>query len=398
MSEDEQRDPLPRDSGLGEATPAEIDRHRGRQRRQGLSDIQQFPEDLGDLQDQPNPFQQRGLERTPPRVQQEAQRDPVQDPQALNDPIDQGQQPVPPRPPTPPTPPPLSPPPSPPPQAPAMADVQGGQLNAIREFDPAKDGADVETWVASVTTAKTAFNWSDAQTASVAKGKLAGQASRWLLNEAEEGTNYNDWPALQAALKDRFKVQLTYQTAATLMSDLTQKHNEDVAVFYDRVRAAVITKNKVVFSAAQRAEAWYRGVLRNDYKTFLLAGLNKEIRARLPQPYPNDVQEILRISMGVEAELKKKFSVSEMSQGMGQPKDAQSLGEALEELSKELAVLRTQALTCWHCQKKGHSKDNCWALHGRPGTQQKKKKKKKSGRKGLSEMTKEKEPGNGSGE
>lgn len=259
----------------------------------------------------------------------------------------------------------------------------------------------METWIASVTTAKAAFAWTDAQTASVAKGKLAGQASRWLLNEAEEGTNYADWPALSIALTSRFKVQLTYQTAATLMTDLNQKSHEDVAVFYDRVRAAVITKNKVVFTDAQRQENWYKDVLKNDYKTFFLAGLNKEIKARLPQPYPDAVGDILNISMGVEAELKKRnFSVSEVSHEGGHSRDARSLNESIEELSKELAILRAQAgLSCWHCQKPGHTKDKCWALHGRPNNTQKgKKKKKKSGRRGLSEVSKDKEPGNGSGE
>ena len=276
------------------------------------------------------------------------------------------------------------------PNMPADDRVQGSQLGSIEKFDPQKEGSDIEAWCAGVDTAKATFGWSDTQTATAAMSRLTGSAAQWLLNESGEGNDYTNWtdaPAadaeanpprlnLRPALLVRFKIQLTYQNAATLMSDLHQKSGETVSTYYDRVRSAIIVKNKVVFTDQQRGEGWYNGVLKNDYKTFFLAGLKPDIKSRLPQPYPDTIGELLAIAVGVEAEARKtKFTIDEVEADLpaeGKPKtEEKDLSDLIKDLSQEVAALKIQKgtrrpfdnknIVCWGCGKTGHIRQHCFA-------------------------------------
>ena len=257
--------------------------------------------------------------------------------------------------------------------------IQGSQLGSIDKYDPTKEGADVETWCAAVDTAQATFSWSDDQTATAAKSRLSGNASQWLLNELGEGKKYIHWDTgdapLRKALINRFKIAVTYQNAATLISDLQQKPSESVAGYYDRVRSAVIMKNKVVFSQDQRKSGWYNEVLVNDYKTFFLAGLRCDIKNRLPQPYPAEMEALLSISVGVEAEARRaKFTINELAPypTLEEPARADdtakesSMDAAIRELTQEIAALKMQrnkskkkGPQCWKCGQFGHVRSKC---------------------------------------
>ena len=258
--------------------------------------------------------------------------------------------------------------------------VGGSQLGSIEKFDPQKEGSDVEVWCASMDTAKATFAWTDQQAATAAKSRLAGQAAQWLLNEQGEGNNYNAWATpvgLKLALITRFKIQVTYQNAATLMADLHQKPTESVASYYDRVRSAIIVKNKVVFNTEQRESPWFKQVLQNDYKTFFIAGLKMDIKSRLPQPYPENIVDLLSIAVGVEAEAKKtKFSIDEVTE---QPTatdkhEEKSINELIKDLGKEIATLKVSRqpfdprnAVCWNCGKAGHVRQKCLLNRNRKG-------------------------------
>ena len=124
----------------------------------------------------------------------------------------------------------------------------------LKEFDG--DKPPFVEWAAHVALSARAAPWTDEQTLQRVMLVLKGPAAVWLNNRVSEGTEGIDaWypdldangrrpPNLRTLMEARFSVANTPAEQATLRATLTQKDNENVATFFDRVQSVQFELDK----------------------------------------------------------------------------------------------------------------------------------------------------------
>ena len=263
--------------------------------------------------------------------------------------------------------------------------VQGGQLNTLVSYS-GEEGIEVEAWIQAVETAKSTFEWTNAQTAGAAKSKLTGAAQLWLLCETEDGTAFDQWPDLKTAIKSRFTMAINEQIASNAIAELKQKEDESVASFYDRCRRAVQKKNYSVTDATKQTDP-YKNQVKVDVLLFFLAGLKPTIKHRFPQPHPTTLDDAVKAAKAIESENVHrrpilKGAVTAAPKGSAicslEPADPYAsscsvvweMGEAMDAMKAELAELKLNAkanVTCYNCGGKGHMSPDCPSAKGAAG-------------------------------
>ena len=194
-----------------------------------------------------------------------------------------------------------------------MGDVHLNRLPAF-SGDPMKDGLTAEMFVERISNAAEANGWNERQTLAHFQNALRGGAAMWLDSlRSYPRLNLNTWdPDVKQMFLQRYKQHQTSTTAVGLLDGLTQKANEDVLQFADRVALAFrkLALLRPVFDipavTAANTNAEYFGnaddtktVAQNFYGMysnganlefftiqFFLAGLTKEIQQRVYDQQP----------------------------------------------------------------------------------------------------------------
>ena len=122
----------------------------------------------------------------------------------------------------------------------AQAAVTGSQMVAVPIFDGDK-GTGVISWCESLDRSQIQFQWTMAQTASVAVSRAGSKVSSWIRAQRTSGTTYDVWDTnagLRIAIIKRFGPVTALQSVHAV-SDLKQQADESCADFMDRIRLAV---------------------------------------------------------------------------------------------------------------------------------------------------------------
>lgn len=166
------------------------------------------------------------------------------------------------------------------------------QLNSLTIYD---GKTDVELWILHLERMRTQYGWTEPELTQavltmlqrMAKGQsfiasqtLKGVAyARWT---DEPGAAADDPPVeigLRTGLRERFGETITGIAAADAVSDLRQRHGEDVDDFAERVIRALDRKNHS-YTRAEKLEEEYLRHFQHDIFTFVSAGLQESIRSR----------------------------------------------------------------------------------------------------------------------
>ena len=187
---------------------------------------------------------------------------------------------------------------------------QGSQISQLPEFD-GKFGPEAETWLKQVDRFKEQFNWSDQATANIARNKLVGKARLFVDNQEKalilglDRWSYFDGhiKPLRTQMLEKYTLPTTAQAATIALQELKQ-HNDDVDLFYERVRYAC---DKFMYAIPKGTEAEkiaYREMFNQHLLVFFKAGLRpeylKQIFSSTNQNQPKTAQELYEAAKNTE--------------------------------------------------------------------------------------------------
>lgn len=204
-----------------------------------------------------------------------------------------------------------------------------------------RDLLTVKQWTESVDRVAFQRQWSPAKTASVVYDFMVDDAAKWIRNLKRGASSQytEDWRDLKREMITRFSTVKTMAQKTRALATLTQKKDESVAAFFDRIEEVMHElgeEEQARFDDMDDPETVWRRAIQLFTKAFFVAGINKEIRA--------DVEEKMRERMTLTelVELaREKESVRNLNPGAATAKINAIEGD--EKADKEKELLKQQA-------------------------------------------------------
>lgn len=215
------------------------------------------------------------------------------------------------------------------------------------------------------------------------------------------GFNKANWAEVKSKFLEAYAPKFSAKTLCISFQDLKQKNNEDVQQFYNRVsetfRNAYQTKpahvttfvgDQGMAGNADRDRIMLQGIKRMELlvmNTVFLGGLREDIRNRVLEEGPTEIDESVKLARDIEAILDKKRDRSVFIASVGEEEDDGTVLEVDEEEVEHMTVVNAirkrkglpglrfrvrkgprgksggQRVSgnCFFCQKPGHRIANC---------------------------------------
>ena len=214
----------------------------------------------------------------------------------------------------------------------------GAQLANIRTFTGQPDD-DIELFIAHVDRVKTAFAWTQQNTAQLVANRMMDKAGKWLQVAETMGVDISTWDDMKKQLLSRFKKETSDVTAALMVADLQQGISESVSDFYDRCILAMNKKNHRV-TPELKANDDFKQVRDSELFVYFGGGLRKQIRNATicSSSPPEKVQDLLKAARNVELQSEARDKLFELEEEKREEEQAQETGEA-QEIAEQIEAL-----------------------------------------------------------
>jgi hypothetical protein len=237
---------------------------------------------------------------------------------------------------------------------------------------------DVELYIAAIERAATLYQWTDEETCTAAKTRLAGAGELFLESMRKQRVVCEVWedraaavnPVVQAQrgmkprLRERFGEIVTEIAAADAITNLHQKSGESVSDYNDRCVVAIDRMNHT-YTDIQKGQAAYQAHFNSMLFTFLASGLKDDIRSRTlgaPTP-PRTAEALLTAAKSVESEMARSRKIKNLMEveRENMPATAETL-----EFPTTVQGLRSLMAVMMSGQEQGNEAREAAAVTGKP--------------------------------
>lgn len=228
-----------------------------------------------------------------------------------------------------------------------------------------RDLLTIKQWVEAVDRIAYQRGWDNTKTASVVYDFLVDDAAKWVRN-MKKGPNaqfIDRWDDLKREMVSRFSTIKTMAQKTRALGTLTQKKEESVAAFFDRIEEAMYELGEE--EAARIApdetsgQVWNRAM--NLFtKAFFVSGINKDIRVEVEEKMRTQMpmRELVELAREKESLRNMNPTATAKVHAIDTEDEGTTTGEqgVLKQQAAELAALKAR-LNAFTAGNKKESKD-----------------------------------------